>query len=134
MKKLFLLMIPILLYGCSHDMNRREIDEINIVHVIGIDYLDGEFIISVLYSSDGGADSEESGVSSEEEIISGTGRTPYEALEDVKFKNKKNITLAHTGSFLIGEGAASQDISLCLDFISRDETIKMESLLCYKRY
>ena len=103
MKKLFLLMIPILLYGCSHDMNRREIDEINIVHVIGIDYLDGEFIISVLYSSDGGADSEESGVSSEEEIISGTGRTPYEALEDVKFKNKKNITLAHTGSFQVKE-------------------------------
>ncbi len=129
MKKFILLLIPLLFSACSHDMNRREIDEINIIHVVAIDYAEGEYIISVLYSAGGGADPEEGGGSSDEELLSGRGRTPYEAIEDVKLKSKKNITLAHAGNFLIGEEAALTDIKLSLDFLSRDETIKMESLM-----
>ena len=128
MKKLIIILISLLLTSCSHDMNRREIDEINIIHVLGIDYEEEEYKVSVLYSAAGGADPEEGEGSGDEELLSGKGRTPYEALEDVKLKSKKNITLAHTGNFLIGEEAALSDIRLCLDFLSRDETIKMESL------
>lgn len=36
MKKLVLILFAFLLSGCSHDMNRREIDEINFVHVMGL--------------------------------------------------------------------------------------------------
>jgi spore germination protein KC len=127
MKKLILLLLTFLLCGCSHDMNRREIDEINFIHVIGIDYENEVFTLSALYSSGAGADPESGGAA--EEISTGVGDTPYEALEDLIAKNKKSITLAQTGFFLIGDEAAENGIDICLDFLSRDETIKMESLI-----
>ncbi|MBH1941388.1 Ger(x)C family spore germination protein [Mobilitalea sibirica] len=129
MNKIFLLLFPLLLCGCSHDMNRREIDEINIVLVLGIDYTEDEYTLSALYKTGGGADPEQGGSADQEEIAEGSGKTPYAALEDLKLKNKKTITLAQTGSFLIGDSAAKNGIDTCLDFLSRDETIKMESLI-----
>lgn len=128
MKKIIIILIPFLLCGCSRDMNRREIDEINFIHVLGIDFADNEYTLSALYSSGGGTDPEgKSGAT--EEVTSGTGRTPYEAYEALVLKNKKAITLAQTGFFLIGDGAAQTGIDFCLDFLSRDQTIKMESLV-----
>ncbi len=129
MKRLLLLVLPFLLCGCTHDMNREEIDEIDLVLVLGIDYDDGEYNLSALYSTGGGADSEEGAGPGEEQVVKGRGMTAYEALEDLKLKNKKNITLAQAGSFLIGEEAAKQGIDRALDFLKRDETIKMEALV-----
>jgi spore germination protein KC len=110
-------------------MSRKEIDEINLVLVLGIDYSDGEYTISALYSTGGGADPEKGAGSGEENIAKGKGKTPYEALVDMKSKDKKEITLAQTGSFLIGDGAAKNGLKQSIDFLSRDETIKMEALL-----
>ncbi|MGF7144599.1 spore germination protein KC [Anaerotaenia torta] len=118
-----------LLCGCTHDMNRKEIDEIDLALVLGIDYSDSEYELSALYSAGGGADSEEGGASGEEKLAKGKGGSMYEALEDLKQKNRKNITLAQAGSFLIGEAAAEQGLDRCLDFLKRDETVKMEALL-----
>jgi spore germination protein KC len=129
MKRLLFLILPILLCGCTHDMNREEIDEIDLVLVLGIDYEDGEYHLSALYSTGSGADSEAGAGSGKEQITKGKGKTAYEALEELKLKNKKNITLAQAGSFLIGEEAAKQGIDRALDFLKRDETIKMESLV-----
>lgn len=129
MKKLIFLLIPILLCGCTHDMNRKEIDEINLVLVLGIDYIEGEYTLSALYSTGSGADPEKSAGTGDEEVANGKGRSPYEALEDLKLNNKKAISLAQTGSFLIGEGAAKQGLKQTLDFLTRDETIKMEALV-----
>ena len=129
MKRLLFLVLPFLLCGCTHDMNREEIDEIDLVLVLGIDYEDGKYNISALYSTGGGADSEAGTGSGAEQVAKGKGKTAYEALEDMKQKNKKNITLAQAGSFLIGEEAAEQGIDRALDFLKRDETIKMEALV-----
>lgn len=129
MKKLLFLMIPFLLGACTHDMNRQEIDEINMVLVLGIDYSENEYILSALYNNVGGADPESGSDSGKETISQGKGKTTYEALEDLKSKNKKSITLAQTGSFLIGDEAAGRGLKEALDFLSRDETIKMEALV-----
>lgn len=129
MRKILFLLIPLLLCSCSHDMNRQEIDEINLVLVLGIDYSDGEYTLSALYSTGGGADPEEGAGGGKEDIAKGTGQTAYEALEDLKLKDKKTISLAQAGAFLIGNEAASQGLDQCLDFLSRDETIKMEALI-----
>lgn len=129
MKKLFLLLIPFLFGACTHDMNRQEIDEINMVLVLGIDYSDYEYTLSALYNNVGGADPEEGSDSGQETITQGKGKTAYEALEDLKSKNKKTVTLAQAGSFLIGAGAAEQGLKEALDFLTRDETIKMEALV-----
>lgn len=127
---LFLILFNItLLYGCTHDMSRREIDEINLALVICIDHFEGEYVVNALYSTGGGADPEKGAGSGEEELAEGKGATPYEALEDLKDKNKKAISIAQAGSFLIGQEAAEMGLDRCLDFLSRDETIKMEALI-----
>lgn len=123
------LALLIFLGGCTHDMSRREIDEIDLVLVLAIDYDNGEYTVSGLYSTGGGADPEKGTGTGEEEVAKGTGRSAYEALEDLKLKNKKSISLAQAGSFLIGEAAAKQGLNRSLDFLSRDETIKMEALI-----
>lgn len=128
MKKLMLLFIPLLLCGCTHDFSRKEIDEIDLVLLVGIDYSEGEYTVSALYSTGGGSDPEKGG-SGDEKIAQGTGKSAYEALEDLKLKNKKSISLAHAGSFLIGSDAAEKGVRESLDFLSRDETIKMEALI-----
>ncbi|MDF2485646.1 MAG: hypothetical protein K0R46_1814 [Herbinix sp.] len=129
MKRLLLLILPFLLCGCTHDMNREEIDEIDLVLVLGIDYSEGEYLLSALYSTGAGADSEAGAGSGKEQVAEGKGSTAYEALENLKLDNKKNITLAQAGSFLIGEEAAKHGIDQSLDFLKRDETIKMEALI-----
>lgn len=125
---IFVSLCSFLLAGCTHDMNRREIDEINFIHVMGIDYLDGEYMLTVIYSSSQGADAEK-GSAGQEETSQGRGATPYEAYESLKLKNKKSISIANTGYFLIGERASEKGINTCLDFLSRDETTKMDSLI-----
>lgn len=132
MRRILLIIVLILstfLAGCTHDMNREEIDEIDLVLVLGIDYTGGEYVLSALYSTGGGGGSDSGSGTGKEEVATGKGKTAYEALEDMKVKNKKNITLAQIGSFLIGDGAARQGIDTSLDFLKRDETIKMESLI-----
>ena len=127
-KKLVIILFPLLLCGCSHDMNRREIDEINFIHVMGIDYSEGEYTLTAIYSSSQGADPEK-GSAGDEEISEGKGATPFEAFQNLKLKNKKTVSIANTGYFLLGERAAEKGINMCVDFLSRDETVKMESLL-----
>lgn len=129
MKRIYIIiMFTLILGGCSHDMNRREIDEINFIHVLGIDYYDGEYTLTAVYSSSQGADPEK-GSAGDEEISKGVGATPYEALQNLKLKNKKTTSIANTGYFLIGEGASERSIKECVDFLSRDETVKMEALI-----
>ncbi len=132
---LLLLIIPFLLCGCTHDMNKQEIDDIDLVLLLGIDYTDNSgYTVTALYNSGqsagaGGEGESDSSGQGTETKIQGRGNSPYEALENLKQKNKKVISLAHTGYFLVGAGAAGNGIDQCLDFLSRDETIKMESLV-----
>ncbi|HPU63327.1 MAG TPA: Ger(x)C family spore germination protein [Mobilitalea sp.] len=117
-----------MLTGCSNDMSRKEIDEINFIHVMGIDYMSDEYILTVVYNTGQGADSESTDTG-KEEIGQGRGSTPFEAFQDLRLKNKKTVSIANTGYFLIGDRAAKKGIDACIDFLSRDETVKMESLI-----
>ncbi len=130
MKKLFVVIVACLsLCGCTHDMNKEEIDAINMALVLGIDYKDGDYQICALYSTGGGENGKAEAGFGKEEIIKGKGKTAYEALENLKLNDKKNLTLAQTGIFLIGEEAAKESIEKSIDFLKRDETIKMEALI-----
>jgi len=137
-RRYFLLSIiftMILCSGCTHDMSKQEINAIDLVLLLGIDYSEGEYTLTALYNGSGGGPGSEqssggqsSGQSSEQKA-QGKGKTAYEALEDMKLKNKKAITLTQTSTFLIGDGAAMQGLDKSIDFLSRDETIKMEALV-----
>mgnify|MGYP000185424896 FL=1 len=125
---LILFIFLCLLTGCSNDMNRKEIDEINFIHVMGIDYMSDEYILTAVYNTGQGADAESTDTG-KEEIGRGRGATPFEAFQNLRLKNKKTVSIANTGYFLIGDRAAKKGIDYCIDFLSRDETVKMESLI-----
>ncbi len=132
MKKVLLLILIILclpFIGCTHDMNKEEIDAIDMALVLGIDYKDGEYQLCALYSTGGGAGTGAGAGPGKEEITKGKGKTAYEAIENLKLNDKKNLTLAQVGMFLVGEGAAKEGIEQSIDFLKRDETIKMEALI-----
>jgi spore germination protein KC len=144
MKRLLIIILTFLicgLSGCTYDMSRKEIDEIDLVLILGIDYADGQYSLSALYSpgsgtggsgggGGGGGSSQQKGSDQgSEQLANGSGKTAYEALRDLIQKNKKAVSLAQAGTFLIGEGAAKQGLKPSIDFLSRDETIKMEALL-----
>lgn len=110
-----------LLSGCSDDINRKEIDEVDIVQIVAIDYQQEQFQLGVLYTENGSND-ESTAV-----IIKAEGKSIFEAYENLKKKNKRSITLAHTNYFMVGDEAAKYGLKDCLDYFSRDETIKMDS-------
>jgi spore germination protein KC len=117
---IYLIMIPFLLYGSYYNMNHIEIDDIDIIRVLGIDKEKDQYILSGLYNENGGVDQSVSGV----KVIEARGNSLYQAYENLKEKNKKTVTLAHTSYFLIGDEAARDGINESMDFIIRDETIK----------
>lgn len=111
--------------SCSHDMNHREIDEINFVLVMGIDYDGEQYTITTVHSLGIGEGVDEP----KEEITEGSGKTPYEAFQALRLKNKKTVSVANIGYILLGEQAAKQGLGEALDYFSREQSIKMESLV-----
>jgi hypothetical protein len=80
-------------------MNRREIDEINFIHVLGIDYSEKEYVLTAVYSASQGADAEKTDAG-EEEISQGKGATPFEAFQDLKLKTRRRFPLPIQDTFL----------------------------------
>lgn len=111
--------------SCSHDMNHREIDEISFVLVMGIDYDGKEYTITTVHSLGIGEGVDQP----KEEITEGSGKTPYEAFQALRLKNKKTTSIANIGYILLGEQAARQGLGDALDYFSREQSIKMESLV-----
>lgn len=130
MKRWLLLLIPLFLTACTHDLNKNELVEIDLIQVMSVDKTEEGYTLSLLYNTMGDADPE-SGSEGAVVIVKGEGQTVYEAFEDAKLKNKKEISIAHTGFFLIGDGAARSGIHGFIDFLSRDETIKMNALIYF---
>lgn len=119
-----LLICMLLLGGCSKDFNKKEINEIDMIRVLGIDFEDDMYTVTALYGV-GGGDT----INGEINTIDGEGESLFEAFENLKKSNKKNITLAYTGFFLLGEGLVDSSVEDTIYYLVKDETVKMNALL-----
>lgn len=114
MKKIIiLLMLPILLSGCSY----VELNDLAIASAIGIDYKDDKFlltaqIIDVTKGEGGGM--QESSINYE-----ASGKTIGKAIRDFAEKYPKNVYLGHIETFILGKGAVSQ-IEDIFDYFMRN--------------
>jgi len=117
--------MTMLLCGCSADFNKTEIDEIDFIHILSIDYLENKIVLTAVFSESSNSGSDEMSV----KTISGKGKNMFEAYEDLKKNNNKNISIAHTSFYLIGEDAGKLGLSNYIDYLSRDETIKMNAFV-----
>lgn len=128
MKKI-ILGIGILLFcftmvGCSKDLNKKEINEIDMIRVLGIDYIDNQYSITALYGI-GGPDS----INGDVETIEAKGNTLFETIEGLKKENKKDLSFSYTNFYLIGQGLAEHGIDETVRFLIADETIKINALM-----
>ena len=119
-----LLLMCLLMEGCSKDFNKKEVNQIDMIRVLGIDYDDHQYVVTALYGI-GGADT----INGEIKTIDGKGATLFEAFENLKEKNRKNITLAYTGFYLIGQGVADHGIDDTIQFLIKDDTVKINALM-----
>lgn len=128
MKKI-ILGIGILLFcstmvGCSKDFNSKEINEIDMIRILGIDYVDNQYSITALYGI-GGPET----INGDVVTIEAKGDTLFEAFEELKKENKKDLSFSYTNFYLIGQGLAEQGIDETVRFLISDETIKINALM-----
>lgn len=112
------IVIPLLLYICYVQMERREVVDTNFVEILCIDRTNDSYRITGFY--DNAASKNDNGF----KIIDGMGSSVYSAYTDMSRKNSKDISLDHTAYFLISEKAAVYGLKHCLDFISREPDMK----------
>lgn len=119
-----ILLLCITTAGCSKDFNKKEINEIDMIRVLGIDYSDNQYIVTALYGI-GGPDSTNGDV----ETIEARGGTLFEAIEQLKKENKKDLSFSYTNFYLIGQGLAKSGIEETVRYLISDETIKINALM-----
>jgi len=129
--------------GCEAKLlpQRREIDEQQLVQVIGIDKVTGsenDCIITVASKnisgetqsgkSDGGAGEESKGKKAL--ILSAEGKSVFDAVRNIQTHSDKTIFWGHIDYCLIGEEAARENITKYIDFFTRDHELRID----YKIY
>ncbi|MBE5960147.1 MAG: hypothetical protein E7256_01975 [Lachnospiraceae bacterium] len=123
LRVLSVIFIIFLFYLCFFQMERKEIGDVDIVRVLGIDKTDEGYHLTALYN-DNSSGNDDSVVM---KTVDGKGTTIYDAYQNLKRKNKRDVTIAHTSFYLLDSDAAANGLEGCLDFLSRDQTVKTNS-------
>lgn len=121
----FVAVVLLVFYISFFYMERTEINDVDLLLVVGVDKEAEGYHVSALYNKDGGTDDATGGA----QVIDGRGATFYEAYHDLVQKNLKSVSIAHTTFFIFGEGAAKSGMSQCLDYIEREQTVKMDAIV-----
>ncbi|USB31735.1 Ger(x)C family spore germination protein [Paenibacillus sp. YPG26] len=126
-----MLMLLLVLTGC---WNRIELNELGIVVGTGVDYKDGEWVISyqmIAASSTASGGSSSSGGSSQSSVnvFSVNSKTIHQALNLSNLENPRYIYVAHNKVVVIGKSAAEHGIGELMDYYLRNsqprETVLM---------
>lgn len=114
MKKIILLIIILLLCGCY---DYQELNQINIITGIGIDYKDDEYEVSLEI-----VNSEKDGSSTKitTEIIKGNGENIANAFNNAIKASDKIVYMEHLKLLIISNDVAKKGIDNVIDFTIRD--------------
>jgi len=129
------------LTGCENGIlpEGREIDDLQLVQVIGIDKLsDGSddcmvtvasknLDIGIGKDSSGGMGGSTGGSTSKALVLSARGKTMFDAVRNIQTHSNKTIFWGHSEYYLIGEDAARENIADYIDFFTRDYELRIES-------
>jgi len=126
--------------GCkkSYLPEQKEIDNLKLVQVVGIDKLPDEtddcmVTIASKNLEEGGQGSLETtgqssgSVSPKALVLSAKGKTIFEAVRNIQTHSNKTIFWGHADYYLIGEEAARENIVKYIDFFTRDHELRIES-------
>ncbi|MBO1512448.1 Ger(x)C family spore germination protein [Metabacillus bambusae] len=125
---LILLFLLPLLSGC---WSSREIDNLAIINVLGIDQNEvGEYVISTVIanqsdptSTSSANDSKSSG-SNSSIIKTATGKSIHEAMGVISSSTSKRIYLGHVNNIIFGENVALKSMEESLDYFRRENDFR----------
>ncbi|WP_274307088.1 Ger(x)C family spore germination protein [Solibacillus daqui] len=117
-----LIFLILILSGC---WSKRELNELAIVAALGIDYIDGEYAISVQVINPGQVSSKQSG-DGQAPVVTyhGKGKTVFEAIRKLLVASPRKLYFAHMQMVIFGEELASNGIRDAVDFLARDQGIR----------
>lgn len=121
----FVAVILLVFYISFFYMERTEISDVDLLLVVGIDKTDTGIRVTGLYKKNGGVEEATGGT----KLIDGEGQTFYEAFQELQKKNLKSVSIAHATYFIFDEAAAKAGMTECLDYIERDQTVKMDAMV-----
>lgn len=136
-----LILVMVNLTGCKKSIlpQRREINDLQLVQVVGIDKLpDGTNDCMVTIASknlESGGGQESSGSTggntgsnkAKALVLTSKGKTIFDAIRNIQTHSSKTIFWGHVEYYLIGEDAAKDNIAKYIDFLTRDHELRIES-------
>jgi len=125
MKKVTILagaLLCILFGGCTTNVmvaDVREIEDMEIVQTVGVDYENGEVIVTAATGKN---------QNSKVTILTARAATIGRALQKMQsYSAKKYIFFGHTKHFLIGEEAAEHGVSVFLEYVERGVDMRLDT-------
>lgn len=124
-KKLFILPIIFLLLILSGCWSKRELNELALVAALGIDFIDGEYAISVQVINPSQVSSKQSG-GGQAPVVTyhANGKTVFEAVRKILALSPRKLYFAHLQIVVIGEELAENGLRDTVDFLARDQELR----------
>lgn len=121
---LYVLISSIVLSACQVAVGRKEIEDLGIVTAIGVDYIDGNVVVTMeVVNPLSNTSGDQSSVSTEGNryvYFKGIGKTVKEAITNVNLYFDKQIFLSHSNLLILGEEFAKRGTIDLMDFFLRD--------------
>lgn len=114
---IFILITSLFLTGC---WNYNELNKYSIVTGMAIDYKDSEYEVSMLISNTSQAEDADSKVV----ILSGKGKSIFQAIKDVGLISPKELYISHLSIVVVSEDVAKNGLDDLLDFLLREPQAK----------
>ncbi|WP_078411763.1 Ger(x)C family spore germination protein [Priestia abyssalis] len=130
MKRKIIIVLVVLLVFLTGCWNRRELNTLAIAVGMGIDKVDGQYVVSFQVVNPGEVASKAGGGEGATAVMfKEKGDTIFEALRKVTTISPRKIYVAHLRMVVIGEEAAKEGIGEILDFLSRDHELRTDFYL-----
>ncbi|WP_134117977.1 Ger(x)C family spore germination protein [Orenia marismortui] len=130
---LFLLTISLILSSCA---GKREMDELGIVGLTGVDWLPDEgkyeIIVQVMVPSKAGGGMGGSIIQSWN--VTASGKTMMRASKNLRSKVSKKLVWFHSNLIIIGEQAAKKGLKDIIDFFARNKEIRYNSWVLISQF
>lgn len=118
MKKIFILISIIFILGGCYDY--KELNDMNIVSGIGVDYKDGKYIVNLEITK---SSKDDSSTAIDTYLVSGENQNIAQAFLEAKNRSDKLVYMKHVEILILSEDLCKKGITDVIDYIIRDTTI-----------
>lgn len=118
---LSLIFLILILSGC---WSKRELNDLALVAALGIDFIDGEYAISVQVIDPSQVSLKSANGQAPVVTYHAEGKTVFEAVRKILALSPRKLYFAHLQLVVVGEELADKGIRDSVDFLARDQEIR----------